>query len=412
MEFNSFIKTSYSFKNVKRQIIEHEQNIYNRTYNERILNKLKNGITDEIITPDLRTELANICCNITHKKKKKKLLFIVQKKTHFINKKRSPFKINENQIYDYKNMESGNNHQNSLSKSLKINELYYRNEPKSDDGIKYNIYGLPTFSRKSKETQRIIPTQQFLIKRNLSEQFESEKEIEIEIEPFNFEMYNNNYIKYKTIKFDEPKFKSYNYIMNKYQKDIAKVWSQESQIFENENDFYNTLKNGKIYQNVLMFLSEKKRIKAKKRKYDPDGMINKIKTELLDSILNYINSFDEMKNNEIYKLKKNLINNKIGADFNLHYLKQKLYNILSNDSSEQNINSNNKKIKILKENNPSFFNQYFCQTIQNCLDIFRYNQNDPHFKNKLVEFLKKKYIGFKDDFAEGKDYIASLILLV
>ena len=341
MEFNSFIKTSYSFKNVKRQIIEHEQNIYNRTYNERILNKLKNGITDEIITPDLRTELANICCNITHKKKKKKLLFIVQKKTHFINKKRSPFKINENQIYDYKNMESGNNHQNSLSKSLKINELYYRNEPKSDDGIKYNIYGLPTFSRKSKETQRIIPTQQFLIKRNLnlSEQFESEKEIEIEIEPFNFEMYNNNYIKYKTIKFDEPKFKSYNYIMNKYQKDIAKVWSQESQIFENENDFYNTLKNGKIYQNVLMFLSEKKRIKAKKRKYDPDGMINKIKTELLDSILNYINSFDEMKNNEIYKLKKNLINNKIGADFNLHYLKQKLYNILSNDSSEPNINS-------------------------------------------------------------------------
>lgn len=75
--------------------------------------------------------------------------------------------------------------------------------------------------------------------------------------------------------------------MNKYQKDIAKVWSQESQIFENENDFYNTLKNGKIYQNVLLFLSEKKRIKAKKRKYDPDGMINKIKTELLDSILNY-----------------------------------------------------------------------------------------------------------------------------
>jgi len=88
MEFNSFIKTSYSFKNVKRQIIEHEQNIYNRTYNERILNKLKNGITDEIITPDLRTEIANICCNITHKKKKKKLLFIVQKKTHFINKKK------------------------------------------------------------------------------------------------------------------------------------------------------------------------------------------------------------------------------------------------------------------------------------------------------------------------------------
>ena len=94
-------------------------------------------------------------------------------------------------------MESGNNHQNSLFKSLNINELYYRNEPKSDDGIKYNIYGLPTFSRKRKETQRIISTQQFLIKRNLSEQFESEKEIEIE--PFNLEMYNN--IKYKTIKF-------------------------------------------------------------------------------------------------------------------------------------------------------------------------------------------------------------------
>ena len=139
-------------------------------------------------------------------------------------------------------------------------------------------------------------------------------------------------------------------------------------------------------------------------------MINKIKTKLLDSILNYINYFD-MKNYEIYTLKKNLINTKIGAHFNLVYLRQYLYDILSNDSSESNYNTNKEKILKIKDQNPTFFNQNLCLTVQNCLDIFRYKQLNPHFKNKLVEFLNKEYKEFKDDITDVKDYIASLLLL-
>jgi hypothetical protein len=45
------------------------------------------------------------------------------------------------------------------------------------------------------------------------------------------------------------------------------------------------------------------------------------------------------------------------------------------------------------------------------LDIFRYEEQNLHFKNKLVEFLIKQYIEFKGDNQYKKDYIASLILL-
>ena len=92
-------------------------------------------------------------------------------------------------------------------------------------------------------------------------------------------------------------------------------------------------------------------------------MINKIKTELQGGIINFINSFVEMKNNEIYTPKKNLINNKISAHFNLAYLRQNLYNILSNDSSELNYNTNKDKILIIKSQNFTFFNKYFSLTI-------------------------------------------------
>ena len=141
-------------------------------------------------------------------------------------------------------------------------------------------------------------------------------------------------------------------------------------------------------------------------------MIIKIKTQLLESIRNYINSFDEMKYCEIYKLKKDLINKNTTANFNLIYLTQKLYNILSNDSSESNYNSNKDKILEIKNQNFSFFNKNFCLTIQECLDIFRYEEQNLHFKDKLVEFLIKEYTVSKDDEEYRKDYIASLILLV
>ena len=168
-----------------------------------------------------------------------------------------------------------------------------------------------------------------------------------------------------------------------------------------------------IYQNVYKLLSESKRYKDEFRKFDADVMINKIKTHLQESILNYINSFDVMKYCEIYKPKKGLINNKIKANFNLIYLTQNLYNILSNDSSNPNNNTNKNKILEIKNQNSSFFQNHFCLTIQKCLDIFRYEEENFDFKNKLVEFIIKEYTDIRvNDTKVRKDYIVSLILLV
>ena len=116
---------------------------------------------------------------------------------------------------------------------------------------------------------------------------------------------------------------------------------------------------------------------------------------------------------EIYKLKKDSINNIIKANFNLIYLTQELYNILSNDSSDTCNKTNKDKVLEIKNQNFSFFQQHFCLTIQKCLNIFRYQEQNHHFKNKLVEFIIKEYTSIKGNDTEvKKDYIASLILLV
>jgi len=338
--------------------------------------------------------------------KKRKDLFKCSKET-----KTNKNKIEIQNCY-YNNKTNGDNNQNSIYKPLKYNKFDDTTELKSNNDLHYDKYGIPTFNFESLENQNYNLYEQFFndYYPNLSE--ESSISNDIVISTFNYNSYKNENKNKYNINIVEPEFTSYNHILKIHEKDIGKIWSKEAKIFENKNDLNNTLKNGKIYQRVYILLSKSISYKAEKRKFDADGMINKIKTELQNSILNYINSFDEMKNNKIYTPKKNLINNKIGADFNLIYLKQKLYNILSNDSSEPNKNTNNKKIKKIKEQNPAFFNQYFCLTIQNCLDIFRYKEQNPHFKNKLVEFLNKEYIEFKDDITDAKDYIASLILLV
>ena len=344
-----------------------------------------------------------------------------ENKKNLINKKRKDLfkcnketKTNKNEdkvkkpIFDDNNRINIDNNQTIIDESLKYDKFDDKPNFKSDDDLRYDKYGFPTYSL---ENQNIN-----LFEINFNEETPNlSKEIpnsnDIVISTFNYDSYKKEKINKYYIFIPEPKFISFSYILNNHKKYITKIWSKEIKIFVNENDFYNTLKNGKIIQKVYDLLSKNISYKADKRKYDADGMINKIKTELQNSILNYINSFDEMKNNEIYTPKKNLINNKIAAHFNLIYLRQNLYNILSNDSSESNYNTNKDKILIIKSQNFTFFSKHFCLTIQNCLDIFRYKQLNPHFKNKLVEFLNKEYKEFKDDITDVKDYIASLLLL-
>lgn len=141
------------------------------------------------------------------------------------------------------------------------------NELKSYDDIKFDKYGIQTFKE---ESQKIILTQQFLDNPDLSRENSITKEIVIS--PFNYKIFKENGNKDKSIQFDEPLFISFEYILKHYKKYIEKIWSKENQIFEDENDLKNTLKNGKIYRNVFVCLSKKK---AEKRKFDADGMIKK-----------------------------------------------------------------------------------------------------------------------------------------
>ena len=153
-------------------------------------------------------------------------------------------------------------------------------------------------------------------------------------------------------------------------------------------------------------------------------MINKIKTNLYETIHNSVNSFKEFKISPISKIKKEKINNKIKSDFNLVYLEQHLYSIISNDSSETNGKSNYEKInKIIEEynknkENHSLLINFLSLTVQEFLDIFRYEKISPNFKVefKLVDYLFKEYKKYKEnlknnDIDRSKDYIASLLLL-
>ena len=388
-----------------------EDNLYEQ------INKFNNK--DEVLLSENISNIIIIRLNpISENKNQKKLinkkrrdLFKCNKETD-INKNKSKSKV-EIQIFDDNNRINGDNNQTTICESFKYDKFDDITELKSYDDLHYDKHGILTFTPENEENENNSLSQQLFNDHdsNLSEEISIANNIVIST--FNY----NSYKKEKRNKYNiyninvEPEFNSYNFILNIYEKDIGKIWSKEVKIFENKKDLNNTLKNGKIYKDVLILLSKNVSYKAEKRKYDADGMINKIKTKLLDSILNYINSFDEMKNYKIYTLKKNLINTKIGAHFNLVYLRQYLYDILSNDSSESNYNTKKDKILKIKDEYSTFFNQNLCLTVQNCLDIFRYKQQNPHFKNKLVEFLNKEYKEFKDDITDVKDYIASLLLL-
>ena len=385
------------FQDIEDNIFEQINEINDKN---EILSSEKNS--ESIIIPwnnnyipktDSKTNLLN---------KKRKNLFKCNKET----KTNKSDDIEKKIIFDDNRINIDNN-QTSIDEFFKHDKFDDISEFISPDVLLYDKYGLVTYSLENQNNNLLEPLFNEEVP-NLSKEIPNSNDIEIST--FNYNSYKKEKNKYD-IFIAEPKFSSFSYILNKYKNYITNLWSKEKKIFVNENDFYNTLKNGKICQKVYDLLSKNISYKAEKRKYDAYGMINKLKTELINCIINCINSFDEMKNNEIYTPKKDLINNKIAAHFNLIYLRQNLYNILSNNSSESNYNTNKDKILIIKSQNFTFFNKYFSLTIQNCLDIFRYKKYNPHFKNKLVEFLYKEYKEYKDDITDVKDYIASLLLL-
>lgn len=163
-------------------------------------------------------------------------------------------------------------------------------------------------------------------------------------------------------------------------------------------------------------LSKKKNI----RKDDRDKMMLKILTKLSSSYRKATNSFKEFKIRPIEIIKPKLINEKLDADFIFEYLRQPLYVILSNESSEDTSIKSNKSIieEIMKENinnKQKEVIKHLNLTVQKCLDYFRYKEENEKFKYKLVDFLIEEFEfqtqKKKESISFSKEYIASLLLL-
>ena len=147
-------------------------------------------------------------------------------------------------------------------------------------------------------------------------------------------------------------------------------------------------------------------------------MVCKIKTNLSRSYIEATNSFPELKSRKITTIKKDLINTRIKAKFNLFYLKQHLYSILSNESTEGNRNQLIiEDIMSARNKSDQPLIEHLNLSVQNCLDIFRYKIENNYFNYKLLEFLKEEYKSQTNDNEEKeyiekcKEYIASLILV-
>jgi hypothetical protein len=218
---------------------------------------------------------------------------------------------------------------------------------------------------------------------------------------------------------------------------------------KNTKKYHNYLNN--IKENnvkAIMFQTSKKKVK-KERKFDLDEIVLKIKSNIIKNIIIFINTLiidknqlikeknknDEKQNEEdadeialLSPLKYDLISRPMNSIFNLSLLDQKIYNILSNEISDNTkksnyeiikkiINSKNKENQIIKE--------ALMLTWRDYLDIFRYNYTNAlksKIGNTLFEKIKEnfnKIDTFISEMSEKKynnenkkyDYLTSRLLL-
>lgn len=258
---------------------------------------------------------------------------------------------------------------------------------------------------------------------------------EIKIDVFNYMVFKEKQKKDKNenginIKGNIPAFISIKEILDKHRSQLSVLWDNSNEkyahIFDNELDLLEVENNGEIFINTIIYLDKsylkgtQKHKRLKPSKMSEAEMIIKIKNHLFESFFKATNTFKPFNFCAISKIKGKTINKDLVPDFYLEYLDQKLYNILSNNSSETNGKTNYENIKEVidefnKDNNQTFLIDHLFLTVHDCLNIFRYektNQNSK-FKYKLVDFLSEEFtkqIKKNNDFSL-KDYIASLILL-
>ena len=256
---------------------------------------------------------------------------------------------------------------------------------------------------------------------------EKKNNFNVELTLYNYNTFIENYSEIKK------NIKGYNKDLitlkeiSKY-KEVAKQLINKG-IFKNESELYENEEKWENYNKILYYLTYNKNKKEKKkenenenenknkeRNLDHDEMSNRIKTGLFQAILEILNSFDEMKNNPIGKLSKDIIYTHTKADFNLGIFIQNVCSIFANHSNQGDnyrnicriIDEYNEK----KEHESLYEFLYFI--IQDCFDIYRYIKKDSKklFKTKFGDYLIKVYkdLNFETD-EKKKDYIVSFILL-
>ena len=224
--------------------------------------------------------------------------------------------------------------------------------------------------------------------------------------PFNYLNYINHQEEFN-YKNNEVHFYSIPNIIIENENDLNALWkvkqNSEPTIFKDSKDF-DCHRNAKIIIEAIQYLSQNdnQNINNEKKYYFEienekveklsriDNNSTKIKNNLIDSITKDTN--DKLKEStqfskyKIISIDYQLINSQVKADFNLAFLEQPIYKILSNGDE------NKKIINILmKDDN---FAKFLKQTVKDYLDIFRYRkkeQNEHESKYRLVDFLKNEY---------------------
>jgi hypothetical protein len=244
--------------------------------------------------------------------------------------------------------------------------------------------------------------------------------------PFNYDTFKKNYNKedIERIKSKgEPKLIGMDTIIESKLEQIKRLWTRKNPIFKDKDDLNNT--NGNIYRYLLSFLKEEKVIIELKRSRQPDEMSQKIKSFVLDEILNSTNKFDEFNNYKLDKIDKHKVYEPTKRDFQLSLLEKEIYLIISNDV---NLNCNpkynyNKINEIITSGKNDELQAHLKLTFQDCLDIITYkkvydDEKSDKFDKKLIEFLYKVYGEIKINDNEKdkeeeikKDYIAAMLLL-
>ena len=244
--------------------------------------------------------------------------------------------------------------------------------------------------------------------------------------PFNYDTFKKNYNKEDIDRSEpkgEPEFIDMDTIIKSKLEQIKRLWTGKNPIFKDKNDLNNT--NGNIYRYLLLFLKKEKENIQLIRSRQPDEMSQKIKSFVLDEILNSTNKFDEFQNYKLDKIDKHKVYEPTKRDFQLSLLEKEIYLIISNDV---NLNCNpkynyNKINEIITSRKNDELQAHLKLTFQDCLDIITYkkvydDEKSDKFDKKLIEFLYKVYGEIKINDNEKdkeeeikKDYIAAMLLL-